>query len=81
MIKGKLHQLKRAAFQQCPIQKYTTTQGKNQQVQPRVHNKNTKDYHTIHITTVKHKISNGVSDQKSTSTYCRPHEFWCRPRT
>ena len=42
MIKGKLHQLKRAAFQQCPIQNYTTTQDKNG-----------KYNHTIHITTVK----------------------------
>jgi len=30
MIKGKLHQLKRTAFQQCPIAtKYTRTQNKN----------------------------------------------------
>ena len=28
MIKGKSHQLKRAAFQQCPMQKYTTAQNK-----------------------------------------------------
>ena len=41
MIKGKLHQLKRAAFQQCPMQKYTRTQ-----------NKNSKYNQTKHITTV-----------------------------
>jgi len=44
MIKGKLHQLKRAAFQQCPVQKYTRTQSKN-----------SKHNQRKHITTVKTK--------------------------
>ena len=50
MIKGKLHQLKRAAFQQCPTQKYTRTQDKN-----------SKYNQTKHITTVKTK---GIQQQK-----------------